>query len=125
MNRIRLAFHRLFDRPAPTAPMRFPTRRIGGGVLLDLEDYFEHVITSIADDPKVLDLFMQLVEDRGIAREHVGWEPEKLLMEQLAMRVGYEIPVRGQALARLAKRLKAAVPKASAAAIPAQARRAS
>jgi hypothetical protein len=120
MNRIRLVIHRLFRRPAPTAPMRFLTRRIPDGVLLDLEDYFEHVITTLTDDPDAFALLVEIAEDRGISREHDGWEPEKLLMERLAEQVGHEIPVRGKALAGLAKRLQKAVPAAPVASLPQQ-----
>jgi hypothetical protein len=111
MSRIRLYLHRLFRRPALTGPMRLYTRPVPDGLLLDLEEYFVHVIETLADDEDALGLFMEIVEDRSIAREHDGWAPEKLLMEHLALRVGYEVPVRGEALARLAKRLKGAAPK--------------
>ena len=111
MNRIRLALHRLFHLPKPTGPMRLYTRRVPDGVLLDLEEYFVHVVTTIADDEDALGLLMEIVEDRSISREHNGWEPEKLLMEHLALKVGYEVPVRGQALELLTKRLQAAAPK--------------
>jgi len=120
MNRVRLYLHRLFRRPAITGPMPFYTRRIPDGVLLDLEPYFTHVIETLADDPDALALLLEIAEDRGAAREHDGWEPEKLLMERLAEQVGYEVPVRGDALARLAKRLKAAVPTAPVVSIPQQ-----
>lgn len=121
MNLIRLALHRLFRRPVITDPMPVYTRRIPDGLLLDFEDYLTYVIETIADDEEILILFMDLVADRAMAREHKhdGWEPEKLLMEQLAERVGHEIPFRGKALAALAARLSAAVP-APAVAIPAQ-----
>lgn len=119
MNRIRLYLHRLFRKPAITGPMPFYTRRVPDGVLVDLEEYFTYVVTTIADDDDAFALFMDLVEDRATAREHDGWEPEKLLMERLAEQVGYEIPVRGVALARLADRLRAAAP-APAVSIPAQ-----
>jgi hypothetical protein len=117
MNRIRLYLHRLFRRPTTTGPMRLHTRRVPDGVFLDLEEYFIHVIETLADDPDALDLLMEIVEDRGVSREHDGWEPEKLLMERLAEMVGHEVPVRGAALAALADRLRAAAPVAS---IPAQ-----
>lgn len=110
MTRIRLALRRLLRRPTPTGPMRFYTRRLPDGIALDLEEYFEHVITTLADDPDAFAMFSELVDDRLESRGHDGWEPERLLMEQLAARVGYEIPVRGQALARLAQRLTAAAP---------------
>jgi hypothetical protein len=53
MNRIRLALRRMFRRPNPTGPMRFYTRPTAG-VFLDLEEYFEHVVTTIADDGDAL-----------------------------------------------------------------------
>lgn len=110
MNRVRLLIHRLLRRPSITGPMRFHTRRLPDGVLLDLEDYFLHVVTTITDDPEALALLLDIAEDRGVSREHDGWEPERLLMERLIELVGHEIPVRGKALARLAARLTAAVP---------------
>lgn len=118
MNRIRLILHRLFRRPAVTGPMRLHTRRVPDGVFLDLEEYFVHVIETLADDEDALGLLMEIVEDRSTAREHDGWEPEKLLVEHLALIVGWEVPVRGKALASLADRLKAAAPRPVA--IPAQ-----
>ena len=117
MNSIRLYLHRLFRRPVSTGPVRLYTRRVPDGVFLDLEDYLTQVITTLADDPDALDLLMQIVEDRSLARGHDGWEPEELLMEQLADMVGYEVPVRGKQLTSLAARLLAAAP---APAIPAQ-----
>ncbi|MFF0143597.1 hypothetical protein ACFYRN_45345 [Streptomyces sp. NPDC005227] len=112
MNRVRLLIHRLLRRPSITGPMRFHTRQLPDGVLLDLEDYFLHVVTTITDDPEALALLLEIAEDRGISREHDGWEPERLLMERLIVLVGHEIPVRGKALARLAARLTAAIPAA-------------
>ncbi|MFF0143612.1 hypothetical protein ACFYRN_45420 [Streptomyces sp. NPDC005227] len=112
MNRVRLLIHRLLRRPSITGPMRFHTRRLPDGVLLDLEDYFLHVVTTITDDPEALALLLEIAEDRGVSREHDGWEPERLLMERLIVLVGHEIPVRGKALARLAARLTAAIPAA-------------
>ncbi|MEU5593071.1 hypothetical protein [Streptomyces sp. NPDC020298] len=117
MNRIRLYLHRLFRRPAITEPMRIYTRRISDGLLLDFEEYFTYVIETIADDEELLALFLEVVEDRGLAREHDGWEPERLLMERLATGVGYEVPLRDKSLAALADRLRAAAPSV---AIPAQ-----
>lgn len=111
MNRIRLILHRLFRRPVITHPMRISTRSLPDGLLLDFEDYFTYVIETIADDEELLALFLELVADRGLARERDGWEPEKLLMEQLAERVGHEIPFRGEALRRLGERLLSAVPE--------------
>lgn len=119
MNRIRLIWHRITRRPSTTGPMRFHTRRLPDGVLLDLEDYFLHVVTTITDDSEALALLLEIAEDRGVSREHDGWEPERLLMERLIELVGHEIPVRGKALARLAARLTSAVP-AEPLAIPSQ-----
>jgi hypothetical protein len=119
MNCIRLVWHRLFRRPVITDPMPIYTRRIPDGLLLDFEDYLIYAVTTIADDPELLALFLELAEDRAVAREHDGWEPEKLLMEQLAERVGHEVPFRGKALAALAARLASGVP-APAVVIPAQ-----
>jgi hypothetical protein len=119
MNHIRLILHRLFRRPAITEPMRIGTRRIPDGILLDFESYFVYVIETIADDSELLDLLMEIVEDRAMARDHDGWEPEALLVEKLAERVGHEVPIRGRALAALADRLGAAVLRPQLA-IPAQ-----
>ncbi|WP_030344886.1 hypothetical protein [Streptomyces sp. NRRL S-1022] len=121
MNRIRLYWHRILRKPAITEPMRIYTRRIPDGLLLDFEDYFTYVVTTIADDPNLLDQFMEMVEDRATSREHDGWKPEQLLVEKLATAVGYEVPVRGKALRQLADRLHAAAP-APVAAVPAQRR---
>ncbi|MFJ8049869.1 hypothetical protein [Streptomyces luteogriseus] len=121
MNRIRLYWHRIFRRPAITDPMPIYTRRIPDGLLLDFEAYFAFVVTTIADDPDLLDQFMEVVEDRGQSREHDGWEPEQLLLEKLATAVGYEVPIRGRALAQLSDRLGAAA-LAPVAQIPAQRR---
>lgn len=119
MNRVRLYLHRLFRRPAITHPMRINTRRIPDGLLFDFEEYFVYVIETIADDEELLALFMEIVEDRSMAHGHDGWEPEQLLVEKLAERVGHEIPIRGKALAALADRLGAAVLRPQAV-IPAQ-----
>ena len=117
MNRIRLYLHRLFRRPAVTGPHRLYVRRIPTGVLLDVEEYLTATVTTIADNPDLLDLLMGIAEDRGQAREHDGWEPEALLVETLTAALGYELPVYGDAVARLADRLKAVAPVVS---IPAQ-----
>ena len=111
MNKIRLAIHRLFRRPAITGPMPFYTRRLADGMALDLEEYFTYVVTSISDDPEARALFDEIVTDRELSREHDGWEPERMHMEKLAMYVGYEVPVRGKALRKLGKRMLSAVPK--------------
>lgn len=110
---IRLYLHRLFRRPVITDPMRIYTRRIPDGLMLDLEDYFTYVIETIADDEDCLALLLEIADDRGMARVHDGWEPEKLLVERLAGMVGHEIPFRGQALRALADRLRAGVPTGS------------
>ena len=121
MNRVRLYLHRIFRRPALTGPMPIYTRRVPDGVYMDLEEYFIHVITTIADNPELLGMLDDIVTDRAISRKHDGWEPEALLLEKLAGEVGYEVPVRGEALTRLAARLIAAAPApAPAVAIPAQ-----
>lgn len=114
MNRIRLYLHRLFRRPVITDPMRFYTRRLPDGLALDLEDYFTYVVETIADDDELLGLLLEIVDDRNIAREHDGWEPEKLLVEQLATKVGFEVRVRGEALRKLGERLLSAAPKPEA-----------
>lgn len=121
MNRIRLYLHRIFRRPAVTDPMRIYTRRLADGMALDLEEYFAYVVQTIADDEELLDMLMEVVEDRQNARTHKldGWEPEKLLVEQLATRVGYEVRLRGKALAQLSDRLRSAVP-VPAVVVPAQ-----
>lgn len=119
MNRIRLTLHRLFRRPAITGPMRLYTRRVPDGVFLDLTDYFDHVIETLADDEEALALLLEIVDDRAEARAHDGWEPEKLLVEKLALVVGYEVPVREKALGLLIRKLQAAAP-ALAVVVPAQ-----
>lgn len=111
MNRVRLYLHRLFRRPVITDPMAIYTRHLPDGLLLDFEDYFTYVIETIADDEEILALFLEVVEDRNVSRERDGWEPEKLLMEQLAERVGHEIPFRGRSLRLLGERLLSAVPE--------------
>lgn len=111
MNRIRLAVHRLFRRPAITGPMPFYTRRLADGMALDLEAYFTYVVTSISDDADARALFDEVVADREMSREHDGWEPERLHMDKLAMYIGYEVPVRSKALRKLGKRMLAAAPE--------------
>lgn len=127
MNRIRLALHRLFRRPAITSDMPIYTRRLPDGMALDLEAYLDYVITTIADDPEARALFDEVVEDRKLSREHDGWEPEDLHLETLGTYLGYEVMVRGKSLKRLGDRLLAAfkadapAPKAATVvAIPAQ-----
>ncbi|MDX3714365.1 hypothetical protein PV733_36670 [Streptomyces europaeiscabiei] len=113
MNRVRLYLHRLFRRPVITDPMRIYTRRLPDGLALDLEDYFTYVAETIADDDELLGLLVEIAEDRQNARNHKhdGWEPEKLLVEQLATKVGFEVRVRGEALRKLGERLLSAAPK--------------
>lgn len=113
MNRVRLYLHRLFRRPVIIDPMRIYSRRLPDGLMLDFEEYFTYVIETIADDEDCLNLFMEIVADRATSREHDGWEPERLYVEQLAGMVGHEIPFRGKALAALADRLRAGVPSGS------------
>ena len=110
MNSLRLAIHRLFRRPAITGPHPVYLRRVPTGVMLDLESYLTSTIVTIADNPDLLDLLLNIAEDRGQAREHDGWEPEALLVENLCAALGYELPVYGDAVTRLADRLKAAAP---------------
>lgn len=114
MNRIRLIWHRLTRRPVVTGPYRVYVRTLPTGVVLDVEHHLTSVLTSIADDEELLGLLLQIVEDRADARDHDGWEPEKLLMEQLVDAVGYELPVYGDEVAALAARLQHATPKRSA-----------
>lgn len=119
MNRIRLYLHRLFRRPAITGPYRVYVRRTPTGAMLDVEAYLTATLTTIADNPDLLDLLMEIAEDRGQAREHDGWEPEELLVEKLTAALGYELPLYGPAVAALADRLRAVAP-APAVAIPGQ-----
>lgn len=121
MNRIRLILHRLFRRPAITGPYRVYVRRIPTGVLLDVESYLIAMVETIADNPDLLDLVMEIAEDRGNAhaRRHDGWEPDALLVENLTAALGYELPLYGPAVAAFADRLKAVAPAAPLA-IPAQ-----
>jgi hypothetical protein len=121
MNRVRLYLHRMFRRPTVTGPFRIYVRRLPSGATLDMEHYFTHVVTAIADDPDLLDLLMEIAEDRGNARahRHDGWEPEQLLVEKLAAEVGVEVPLYDGAVAALADRLRAVAPAAPLS-IPAQ-----
>lgn len=112
MNRVRLYLHRLFRRPAVTGPYPLYVRRIPTGAMLDVENYLVAMIETIADNPDLLDLLMEIAEDRGTARGHDGWEPESLLVEKLTAALGYELPLYGDAVAALADRLKAVAPAA-------------
>ncbi|MET7933433.1 hypothetical protein [Streptomyces sp. NPDC005322] len=116
-DRIRRALARLFCRPAVTGPTRLYVRRIPGGAVLDVGHYLTRVITSIADDPELLDLLLEIAEDRGSARQYDGHQPEGLLVERLAAGLGYELPLYGGEVARLADRLRDAAPVVS---VPAQ-----
>ncbi len=121
MNRIRLILHRLFRRPAITGPYRVYVRRTPTGVLLDVESYLIAMVETIADNPDLLDLLMEIAEDRGNAKvhKHDGWEPDALLVENLTAALGYEVPLYGPAVGAFADRLKALAPTAPLA-IPAQ-----
>ncbi|WP_309029029.1 hypothetical protein [Streptomyces alfalfae] len=119
MNRIRLIWHRLFRRPTITGPYRLYIRRTPAGATLDVEHYLDAVLITIADNPDLLDLLLQMAEDRGAAREHDGWEPEQLLAERLKDALGYELPLLGPAVLRLADRLRAVAP-APAVVVPGQ-----
>ncbi|NUU22809.1 MAG: hypothetical protein HOV68_15050 [Streptomycetaceae bacterium] len=123
MNRIRLILHRIFRRPAVTGPYRLYIRRTPTGAMLDVEHYLTAVIQTLADNSDLLDLLMEIEEDRRNARahKHDGWEPEELLVEKLCTALGYELPLYGDAVTRLADRLRAVAP-APAAVIPAQRR---
>ena len=121
MNRIRLYLHRLFRRPAITGPYSVYVRRIPTGATLDISDCLVAMIETIADNPDLMDLLTEIEEDRKSARahKHDGWEPEALLVEKLCTALGYELPLYGDAVARLADRLRAVAP-APAVVIPAQ-----
>ncbi|MEU8473705.1 hypothetical protein [Streptomyces hygroscopicus] len=110
MIRIRRALARLVRRPAVTGPYRVYVRRIPAGAVLDVEHYLIRVITSIADDPDLLDLLMEIAEDRGTARQYDGHAPEALLVERLVAELGYELPLYGDAVMRLADRLAEMAP---------------
>ncbi|MFI1702013.1 hypothetical protein ACH419_39535 [Streptomyces bobili] len=121
MNRVRLIIHRIFRRPAITGPYRLYVRRIPTGVMLDVEHYLTAVLETLADNPDLLDLLMEMEEDRRDARahKHDGWEPDQMLAEKLGAALGYELPVYGESVAALADRLRALAP-APAVHIPAQ-----
>ena len=110
MNRIRLALHRLFRKPAVTGPYRVYVRRTPTGALLDIEHYLVAMLETLADNADLLDLLLEIAEDRGQARQHDRWEPEQLLVEQLTTALGYELPLTEQGMARLVDRLSAVAP---------------
>jgi hypothetical protein len=119
MNRLRLILHRIFRRPTITGPYRLYVRRTPAGAMLDVEHYLISMIETIADNADLMDLLVEIEEDRRNARahKHDGWEPEQLLVEKLTMALGYELPLNGAAVGRLADRLRAVAPVVS---IPAQ-----
>jgi thiamine monophosphate kinase len=119
MNRIRLYWHRIFRRPVVTGPYRLYVRRTPAGAMLDVSDYLIAMIETIADNDDLMSLLIEIEEDRRNARKHRhdGWEPEQLLVEQLIAALGYELPLNGPAVGRLADRLRAVAPVVS---IPAQ-----
>jgi hypothetical protein len=96
-------------------------RRIPTGVMLDVEHYLTAVLETIADNPDLLDLLVEMEEDRRNARSHKhdGWEPDQMLVENLLTALGYELPVYGDKVAALADRLRALAP-APAVVIPGQ-----
>lgn len=110
MNRIRLILHRIFRRPAVTGPYRLYVRSIPTGSMLDVEHYLDSTLITIADNPDLLDLLLEIAEDRGNAKahQHDGWEPEQLLVEKLKSALGYDLPLYGPASNRLAKALRGA-----------------
>lgn len=119
MNRIRLIAHRLFRRPTVTGPYRVYVRRTPTGAMLDVEHYLIAMIETLADNPDLFDLLDEIARDRRMARSHDRWEPEELLVEKLVAALGYELPLNGPAVLRLADRLRAVAP-APAVVIPAQ-----
>ena len=119
MNRIRLIWHRLTRRPVVTGPQRIYVRQLPTGALLDVEHYLTSVLKSLADDEELLALLLEISEDRGMSREHDGWTPDRLLMEQLVDALGYELPVYGSEVETLANRLLRAAPR-RAVFVPAQ-----
>lgn len=129
MIRIRLALHRLFRRPAVTGPYRVYVRRTSSGAMVDVEHYLTAMVQTIADNPDLLELLQEIAEDRAESRGHDGWEPEALLVENLTTALGYELPVHGREVMRLAYRLRRCTPRparpassASVVSLPAQRR---
>ena len=57
-----------------------------------------------------LELLQEISQDRGEASAHDGWEPEDLLVEKLKDALGYELPVHGREVMRLAYRLRKCTP---------------
>ncbi|MFD7774320.1 hypothetical protein [Streptomyces sp. NPDC059753] len=122
MNRVRLYLHRIFRRPAVTGPYRLYVRRVPAGAMLDVEHYLDSMLVTLADNPDLLDLLLQLADDRGQARQHDGWEPEGLLVENIKAALGFEIPLYGPAAKRLADQLSSHAPVAPVTVIPRQRR---
>lgn len=119
MNRIRMTLHRLFRRPLITGPFRLYVRRTPTGAALDVEHYLTAVIHTLADNPDLMEMLDEIAVDRADAKAHDGWEPEDCLVEKLSIALGYELPLYGDAVGRLADRLRAVAP-APAVAIPGQ-----
>lgn len=121
MNRLRLFLYRILRRPVVTGPYRLYVRRTPTGALLDVEHYLVAMVETIADNPDLLDLLVEIAEDRANAEahRHDGWEPEQCLVERLTTALGYEIPVYGDRLAALADQLRSVAPVLS---LPAQRR---
>jgi len=119
VNRIRLIWHRLTRRPAITGPRAVYIRRIPTGAMLDVEDYLIATLQTLADNPDLMALLDEIASDRRMAASHDRWEPEQLLVEQLTAALGYELPLYGDAVGRLADRLRAVAP-APAVVIPGQ-----
>lgn len=117
MNRIRLIWHRIFRRPTITGPYRLYVRRTPAGAMLDVEHFVISMIETLADNGDLMELLDDICRDREEARAHDGWEPEQLLVEKLTTALGYELPLNGAAVTRLADRLHAVAPVV---AIPAQ-----
>ena len=119
MNRIRLIWHHLTRRPAVRGPRPLYIRRIPTGAMLDVEAYLIATLQTLADNPDLMAMLDEVASDRRMAASHDGWEPEELLVEQLTAALGYEIPLYGDAVTRLANRLRAVAPR-PAVTIPAQ-----
>lgn len=112
MNRIRLYLHRVFRRPVVSGPYRIYLRRTPTGVMLDVEHYLTALIETLVDNPDLMDLLTEIEEDRQQARahRHDGWKPEELLVEKLSTALGYELPLYGRDVMRLAYRLRRCTP---------------
>jgi hypothetical protein len=120
--KLRLNLHRLFRRPTVTGPYRIYVRSTPAGAMLDVEHYLIAMVQTLADNEDLLDLLHEIAEDRAQARGHKGWEPEELLVERLTTALGYELPVHGTELTRLATQLRAAAWATDGLRLPAQRR---